>query len=67
MKLSTAKDGGVPPRSKVIFELAEKLKIETGVLAEAKENITNYLLIPAAVTIATIILSDICSYYKRCI
>lgn len=36
LKLSTAKDGGVPPRSKVIFELVERLEIRTDVWAKAK-------------------------------
>ncbi|MCX8189371.1 MAG: Ig-like domain-containing protein [Nitrososphaeria archaeon] len=36
LKLSTAKDGGIPPRSKIIFELVERLEIKTGVWAKAK-------------------------------
>ncbi|MBC7092020.1 MAG: Ig-like domain-containing protein, partial [Nitrososphaeria archaeon] len=36
LKLYQAKDGGVPPRSNVIFELVGKLEIKTDVWAEAK-------------------------------
>ncbi len=36
LKLSTAKDGGVPPRSKVIFELVEKIEMKADVWAKAK-------------------------------
>jgi len=36
VKLSTAKDGGVPPRSRTIFELVEVLEMKTDTWAEAR-------------------------------